>query len=117
MRLFGLVEGWTDEALLRIHIILADAIVDKRPQFRKSPPAALLSFAKLFPGQCDYFLDKYLSFENNLGWDMRYAGLLLIQSDQSNHLQLRCQHQLQQLVECDVDSLLQLKVQSVLDHG
>ena len=117
MRLFGLVEGWTDEALLQIHTILSDAITDKRPQFRKSPPAALLSFAKLFPRQYDCFLDKCLSLENNLGWDMRYAGLLLIQSDQSNHLQLRCQHQLQQLVECDVDSLLQLKVQSVLDHG
>ena len=117
MRLFGFVEGWTDEALLQIHIILSDAIIDKRPQFRKSPPAALLSFAKLFPGQYDYFLDKYLSLENNLGWDMRYAALLLIQSDQSDHLQLRYQQQLQQLVESDVDNLLQLKAQSVLDHG
>ena len=61
MRLFGLVEGWSNDALLRIHKILSDAIVDKRPQFRKSPPAALLSFAKLFPGQYDCFLDNCLS--------------------------------------------------------
>ena len=117
MRLFGLVEGWTNDALLQIHKILSDAIVDKRPQFRKSPPAALLSFAKLFPGQYNCFLDNCLSLDNSLGWDMRYAGLLLIQSDLSDHLQLRYHQQLQQLVESDVDSLLQLKAQSVLDHG
>ena len=117
MRLFGLVEGWTDESLLHISKILSDAITDKRPQFRKSPPAALLSFAKLFPGQYDYFLDNCLSLENNLSWDMRYAGLLLIQSDQTEHLRLRYQHQLQQLVESDGDSLLQLKAQSILDRG
>ena len=117
MRLFGLVEGWTNDALLQIHKILSDAIVDKRPQFRKSPPAALLSFAKLFPGQYNCFLDNCLSLDNSLGWDMRYAGLLLIQSDLSDQLQLRYHQQLQQLVESDVDSLLQLKAQSVLDHG
>ena len=117
MRLFGFVEGWTDDALLQIHTILSDAITDKRPQFRKSPPAALLSFAKLFPGQYDCFLDNCLSLENNLSWDMRYAGLLLIQSDQTEHLQLRYQLQLQQLVESDGDSLLQLKAQSILDRG
>jgi bilin biosynthesis protein len=117
MRLFGLVEGWTDQALLDIRKILSDAITDKRPQFRKSPPAALLSFAKLFTGQYDCFLDNCLSLENNLSWDMRYAGLLLIQSDQTEHLQLRYQLQLQQLVESDGDSLLQLKAQSILDRG
>ena len=117
MRLFGLVAGWTDDALLQIHTILSNAITDKRPQFRKSPPAALLSFAKLFPGQYDCFLDNCFSLENNLGWDMRYAGLLSIQSDQTEHLQLRYQPQLQQLVESDGDSLLQLKAQSILDHG
>ena len=117
MRLFGLVEGWTDEALLDIRKILSDAIIDKRPQFRKSPPAALLSFAKLFPGQYDCFLDNCLSLENNLSWDMRYAGLLLIQSDQTEHLRLRYQRLLQQLVESDGDSLLQLKAQSILDRG
>ena len=117
MRLFGLVAGWTDDALLQIHTILSNAITDKRPQFRKSPPAALLSFAKLFPGQYDCFLDNCFSLENNLGWDMRYAGLLSIQSDQTEDLQLRYQQQLQQLVESDGDSLLQLKAQSILDHG
>ena len=117
MRLFGLVEGWTDEALLDIRKILSDAITDKRPQFRKSPPAALLSFAILFPGQYDCFLDNCLSLDNNLSWDMRYAGLFLIHSDQTEHLQLRYQRQLQQLVELDGDSMLQLKAQSILDRG
>ena len=114
MRLFGLVEGWTDEALLDIRKILSDAITDKRPQFRKSPPAALLSFAKLFTGQYDCFLDNCLSLENNLSWDMRYAGLLLIQSDQTNHLKYQYQCQLQMLVNADVDSLVQLKAKSIL---
>ena len=117
MRLFGLVEGWTDEVLLYIRKILSDAITDKRPQFRKSPPAALLSFAKLFPGQYDCFLDSCLSLENKLGWDMRYAGLLLIQSDQTDHLHRRYQRQLQQLIEADGDSFLRLKAQSILDRG
>ena len=48
---------------------------------------------------------------------MCYAGLLLIQADQTDRLQIRYQRQLQQLVESDVDSLLQLKAQSLLDHG
>ena len=117
MRLFGLVEGWTEEALLDIRKILSNAITDKRPQFRKSPPAALLSFAILFPGQYDCFLDNCLSLKNTLSWDIRYAALLLIQSDQTEHLQLRYQRQLQQLVELDVDSVLQLKAQSILDRG
>ena len=117
MRLFGLVEAWTNEALLHIRNILSDAIRDKRPQFRKSPPAALLSFAKLFPGQYDCFLDNCLSLESNLSWDMRYAGLLLIQSNQTEDLQLRYQRQLQQLFESDDDSLLQLKAKSILDRG
>ena len=117
MRLFGLVEGWTDEALLDIRKILSDAITDKRPQFRKSPPAALLSFAILFPGQYDCFLDNCLSLDNKISWDMRYAGLFLIHSDQTEHLQLRYQRQLQQLVELDGDSVLQLKAQSILDRG
>ena len=117
MRLFGLVEGWTDEALLQIHIILSDAIADKRPQFRKSPPAALLSFAKLFSGQCACFLDYCLSTDNDLSWDMRYAALLVINSDQSHYLLYQYERQLQKLVNADVDSLVQLKAHSILGHG
>ena len=116
MRLFGLVEGWTDEALLDIRKILSDAITDKRPQFRKSPPAALLSYARLFPEQCMCFLDHCLSGDNKLSWDMRYAGLLLIQSDQSDHLKNQYQCQLQMLVNADVDNLVQLKAKSILDR-
>ena len=114
MRLFGLKAGWSDEALVRIYKILSDAIIDKRPQFRKSPPAALLSFAKLFPGQYDCILDNCFSLENKPGWDMCYAGLLLIQADQTDRLQIRYQRQLQHLVESDVDSLLRLKAQAVI---
>ena len=117
MRLFGFVEGWTDEALLRIRKILSDAISDKRPQFRKSPPAALLSFAKLFPGQYDYFLDHCLSCDNNLSWDMHYAALLVIDSDHTSHLIDQYQSQLQKLVNADVDNLVQLKAQSILGRG
>ena len=89
---------------------------DKRPQFRKSPPAALLSFALLFPGQYDCFLDNCLSLDNNLSWDMRYAGLFLIHSDQSDHLKNQYQCQLQTLVNADVDDLVQLKAKSILDR-
>ena len=116
MRLFGLVEGWTDEALHHIRKILSDAITDKRPQFRKSPPAALLSYARLFPDQYMCFLDHCLSGDNNLSWDMHYAGLLVIHSDQSNHLKNQYQWQLQTLVNADVDSLVQLKAKSILDR-
>ena len=114
MRLFGFVEGWTDDALLQIHTILSNAITDKRPQFRKSPPAALLSFAKLFPGQYDYFLDHCLSCDNNLSWDMHYAALLVIDYGHTSHLINQYQSQLQTLVNADVDNLVQLKAQSIL---
>ena len=116
MRLFGLVEGWTDEELHHIRKILSDAISEKRPQFRKSPPAALLSYARLFPDLCMCFLDHCLSADNNLSWDMHYAGLLVIHSDQSNHLKNQYQCQLQRLVNADVDSLVQLKAKSILDR-
>ena len=116
MRLFGLVGGWTDEALLDIRKILSDAITDKRPQFRKSPPAALLSYARLFPEQCMCFLDHCLSADNKLSWDMHYVGLLVVHSDQSDHLKNQYQCQLQKLVNADVDSLVQLKAKSILDR-
>jgi bilin biosynthesis protein len=116
MRLFALVEGWTDEALHHIRKILSDSIIDKRPQFRKSPPAALLSYARLFPEQCMCFLDDCLSGDNKLSWDMHYVGLLVIYSDQSNHLKNQYQCQLQTLVNSDVDNLVQLKAQSILDR-
>jgi len=45
---------------------------------------------------------------------MCYAGLLMIQADQTDRLQIRYQRQLQQLVESDVDSLLRLKAQAVI---
>ena len=47
---------------------------------------------------------------------MRYAGLLVIHSDQSNHLQNQFQCQLQALVNADVDNLVQLKAKSILDR-
>ena len=97
-------------------LILSDAITDKRPQFRKSPPAALLSFAKLFPGQYDCFLDQCLSGDNKLSWDMHYVGLLVIHSDQSDHLKNQYQCQLQKLVNADVDNLVKLKAKSILDR-
>ena len=38
---------------------------------------------------------------------MRYAGLLVIHSDQSDHLKNQYQCQLQKLVNADVDNLVQ----------
>ena len=48
MHLFGFVDTWPDESLPFIKELLLD-IQDLRPQFKKSPPAALLSLSMRFP--------------------------------------------------------------------
>jgi len=57
-----------------------------------------------------------LSGDNKLSWDMHYVGLLVIHSDQSDHLKNQYQCQLQKLVNADVDNLVKLKAKSILDR-
>ncbi len=54
LHLFGLRSNWPATALATIEALLQEAIHNQRPQFRKSRPAAILSYSVLFPKQ---FLD------------------------------------------------------------
>ena len=116
MHLFGLIRNWSHEALASIHDILSDAIRDRRPQFRKSPSAALLSFAILFPGQCDHFLKDGLTTVMQPFWDFRYTSLLLLQSPELSQIRSQNLDVVSNLSQSDPDYFVCWKAQSILQY-
>ncbi|WP_286187816.1 HEAT repeat domain-containing protein [Synechococcus sp. A15-28] len=116
MHLFGLIRNWSHEALASIHDILSDAIRDRRPQFRKSPSAALLSFAILFPGQCDHFLKDGLTTVMQPFWDFRYTSLLLLQSPELSQIRSQNLDVVSNLSQSDPDYFVRWKAQSILQY-
>ena len=116
MHLFGLMRNWNQEALSSIHGILLDAIRDRRPQFKKSPSAALLSFAILFPGQCDRFLTDGLNPVIQPFWDFRYTLLLLLQSPELSQILSKNLEVVKNLSQSDPDYFVRWKAQSILQN-
>ena len=116
MHLFGLIRNWSHEALASIHDILSDAIRDRRPQFKKSPSAALLSFSILFPGQCDHFLKEGLLQNIQPFWDFRYAILLLLQSPHLSQFLPQNLELLNKLAQSDPDYFVRWKAQLILKN-
>ena len=116
MHLFGLIRNWSHEALASIHDILSDAIRDTRPQFKKSPSAALLSFCILFPGQCDHFLKDGLLQKIQSYWDFRYTILLVLESPLLSQALSHNLGILSQLGQSDPDYFVRWKAQSILKN-
>ena len=83
INLFGLINQWDSKALDMIHEILLQAISDQRPQFKKSVPAAFLSYAKLFPNDCDSLIASWLSYSQTPFWQCRYVALMVSQDKKS----------------------------------
>ena len=112
VQLFGLMEGWNlaDKNLIRQ--LLLEAVFDPRPQFKKSPPAALLSLSRLYPGECDQIFQIWLLSSRTPSWICRYSALLAIESD---HSLTGYSDQIRQLALSDTDLLVRCKAQSICD--
>ena len=112
IQLFGLMEGWniTDKNLIRP--LLLEAVFDPRPQFKKSPPAALLSLSRLFPGECDQIFQIWLLPSQASSWIYRYSALLAIESD---HSLAGYSDQIRELSLSDPAFLVRCKAQSIYD--
>ncbi len=79
VRLLGRLESWPADSMEQIEGILVSAIENKRPQFLKSKPAAILSLMQLNPKKCLFLVSGWLDAEQTPFWESRYAALLAIQ--------------------------------------
>ena len=106
------MNGWNlkDKSLIRK--LLLEAVFDLRPQFKKSPPAALLSLSRLFPGECDQIFQIWLLPSQTSSWIYRYSALLAIESD---HSLAGYSDQIRELALSDPAFLVRCKAQSIYD--
>lgn len=79
LHLFGLRSNWPATALATIEALLQEAIHNQRPQFRKSRPAAILSYSVLFPKQFLDHCQSWLSSTEMPMWECRYACWLALE--------------------------------------
>ena len=116
MHLFGFVDTWPDESLPFIKELLLDAIQDLRPQFKKSPPAALLSLSMRFP---DLFMDQMDALRSDytiFSWQKRFACLEALGFLPQSSWPETIQPFLVQLVASDPEPIIRLKAQELLKH-
>ena len=114
MKLFGLINLWDSSALDGIHEILLQAISDQRPQFKKSVPAAFLSYVKLFPDDCDSLLGSWLSHSQTPFWQCRYVALMVSDDNQRFNQTKQYRDSLNVLAKHDPDCFVRAKAQAVL---
>ena len=112
IQLFGLMNGWNLKDKNLIRPLLLEAVFDLRPQFKKSPPAALLSLSRLFPGECDQIFQIWLLPSQTSSWIYRYSALLAIESD---HSLAGYSDQIRELSLSDPAILVRCKAQSIYD--
>ena len=112
IQLFGLMNGWNLKDKNLIRPLLLEAVFDLRPQFKKSPPAALLSLSRLFPGECDQIFQIWLLPSQTSSWIYRYSALLAIESD---HSLAGYSDQIRELSLSDPAFLVHCKAQSIYD--
>jgi len=80
VRLFGSLTDWPDDAHEWIVECLEEAVRNRRPQFMKSKPAALLSLQQQSPQRLLARLPEWLNPELMPFWESRYAALLAAES-------------------------------------
>ena len=114
MNLFGQINQWDSNALVLIHEILLQAISDQRPQFKKSVPAAFLSYAKLFPDDCHSLIGSWLSYSETSFWQCRYVALMVSQDNQSFSQTKQYRDSLNVLANHDPDCFVRAKAQAAL---
>lgn len=114
MNLFGLINHWTSVSLVQIRKILLQAIFDQRAQFKKSVPAAFLSYAKLFPNECDSLIGSWLSHTQTAFWQCRYVALMVSQNKQGFSSTKQYRDSLNILAKYDPDCFVRAKAQAAL---
>jgi bilin biosynthesis protein len=115
IQLFGQIKGWSEPALQCISDVLNDAIVDTRPQFRKSSPIAILSFARQFPALLSDLLTSLTSGQAKGSWQMRYATLLSIDMYCSPDIQIQYRQYVEDSAGSDSDAFVRTKATDLLE--
>lgn len=72
---------WPSDAIPEIRILLQDAMVNSRPQFMKSRPAAVLSLRQPWMHELRASLFEILKTSDPIRWDCRYAALMVLELD------------------------------------
>ncbi len=78
LRLFGRIASWGD-AQDCVEDLCETAIQNRRPQFVKSRPAAILSLLRLNPERLLSRLSDLMDAQEEASWECRYAALMAMQ--------------------------------------
>ena len=85
----GSRSDWSEKATPEICTLLCNAMVNPRPQFMKSRPAAVLSLRQPWMRQARSCIADILHSEDPTRWDCRYAALMILGLD-SDLMQENC---------------------------
>lgn len=107
IRLMGQAREWKVEYQTKAVEILLEAIVNPRPQFLKSKPAAILALAEVAPQLTAQRIVQWLDPVAILFWEARYASLLAWELLESKSLNILPLDELQ--VICSTDSELYIR--------
>jgi bilin biosynthesis protein len=77
IRLFAMVANWGAEKT-KVENYCEDAIFNRRPQFTKSRPAAILALLRLQPERLNSSLSQLLDPELESNWECRYASWMAV---------------------------------------
>ncbi len=78
LRLFSMMDGWGAEKG-KAESYCEDAIFNRRPQFAKSRPAAILALLRLQPERLNAPLTQLLDPEAESNWECRYASWMAVE--------------------------------------
>jgi bilin biosynthesis protein len=77
IRLFAMIADWGAEKA-KVESYCEDAIFNRRPQFTKSRPAAILALLSLQPERLNSSLTQLLDPELESNWECRYASWMAV---------------------------------------
>ena len=106
-------DDWPPDSLNEIRTLLEASMLNQRPQFMKSRPAAVLSLKRSFMKDSEKLLSVMLNSTEPFLWDCRYAAMMVL-GDQSSLLLM---HQDAVRQSFKNDRFLQRKVRQLLDNA
>ena len=111
VRLMASRADWPSECLPEIQALLEEAMMNRRPQFMKSRPVAVLSLMHPFMQDSCRHLSAIMQSAEAVSWDCRYAAMMVVERNVS---WLQSYHDLIAQLVLDADPFLQRKAQHVL---
>jgi bilin biosynthesis protein len=91
IRLFAMVANWGPEKT-KVENHCEDAIFNRRPQFTKSRPAAILSLLRLQPERLNALIPQLLDPVVESNWECRYASWMAVAQMITKGLSIGTQH-------------------------